>query len=160
MQPRRRLSKGVVVSKLSIGRVLRRQWTVVVAVVVVALVVFSVTRLHGIFGSDNQVSRPAADALENTGYNPKKVLFEVFGSPGATATINYLDEHAQPQRVDDVPLPWSHTLTTDDPTLFADLRAQGDSAPITCRITVNGIVKDERSASNVNGYIACLDKSA
>ncbi|MEU0495780.1 MmpS family transport accessory protein [Mycobacterium sp. NPDC006124] len=147
-------------SKLSIGRVLRRQWTIVVAVVVVALVVFSVTRLHGIFGSDNQVSRPAADALENTGYNPKRVLFEVFGSPGATATINYLDENAQPQRVDDVPLPWSHTLTTDDPTLFADLRAQGDSAPITCRITVNGIVKDERSASNVNGYIACLDKSA
>ena len=158
--PRRRLSKGLRVSKLSIGRVLRRQWTIVVAVVVVGLVVFSVTRLHGIFGSDNQVSRPAADALENTGYNPKLVLFEVFGSPGATATINYLDEHAQPQRVDDVPLPWSHTLTTDDPTLFADLRAQGYSAPITCRITVNGIVKDERSASNVNGYIACLDKSA
>lgn len=147
-------------SKLSIGRILRRHWTVVVAVVVVALVVFSVTRLHGIFGSDNQISRPSADALENTGYNPKRVLFEVFGSPGATATINYLDEHAQPQRVDDVPLPWSHMLTTDDPTLFADLRAQGDSAPITCRITVNGIVKDERSASNVNGYIACLDKSA
>jgi len=160
VQPRRRLSKGVEVSKLSIGRILRRHWTVVVAVVVVALVVFSVTRLHGIFGSDNQISRPSADALENTGYNPKRVLFEVFGSPGATATINYLDEHAQPQRVDDVPLPWSHMLTTDDPTLFADLRAQGDSAPITCRITVNGIVKDERSASNVNGYIACLDKSA
>lgn len=158
--PRRRLSKGVRVSKLSIGRVLKRQWTVIVAVVVVALVVFSVTRLHGIFGSNNEVSRPSADSLENTGYNPKRVLFEVFGTPGATATINFLDEHAQPQRVDDVPLPWSHTLTTDDPTLFADLRAQGDSAPITCRITVNGIVKDERSASNVNGYIACLDKSA
>ncbi len=103
--PRRRLSKGLRVSKLSIGRVLRRQWTVIVAVVVVALVVFSVTRLHGIFGSNNEVSRPSADSLENTGYNPKRVLFEVFGSPGATATINYLDEHAQPQRVDDVSLP-------------------------------------------------------
>jgi hypothetical protein len=138
----------------------RRQWTVIVAVVVVALVVFSVFRLHGIFGSTDETSRPAADALENTGYNPKRVLFEVFGSPGSTATINYLDEHAQPQRVDDAPLPWSHNLVTDDPTLFADLRAQGDTSNITCRITVNGIVKDERSAHNVNGYIACLDKSA
>lgn len=126
----------------------------------VALVGFSVYRLHGIFGSNNEVSRPAADSLENAGYNPKRVLFEVFGSPGSTATINFLDENAQPQRVDDAPLPWSHTLTTDDPTLFADLRAQGDATPITCRITVNGIVKDERSANNVNGYIACLDKSA
>ncbi|HYO03218.1 MAG TPA: MmpS family transport accessory protein [Mycobacterium sp.] len=133
---------------------------VIVAVIVVAMVAFSVYRLQGIFGSNNAVSRPSADSLENTGYNPKRVLFEVFGSPGSVATINFLDENAQPQRVDDTPLPWSHTLTTDDPTLFADLRAQGDSANITCRITVNGIVKDERSSSNVNGYIACLDKSA
>lgn len=147
-------------SRVSIGSVLKKQWTFVVAVVVVALVVFTVYRLHGIFGSNNEVSRPAADSLENTGYNPKRVLFEVFGSPGTTATINYLDEHAQPQRVDDVPLPWSHELVTDDPTLFADLRAQGDASDISCRITVNGIVKDERSANNVNGYIACLDKSA
>jgi hypothetical protein len=143
-----------------VGKLVRRQWTIIVAVLVVAVVVFSVYRLHGIFGSNNEVTRPAADALENTGFNPKRVLFEVFGSPGSTATINYLDEHAQPQRVDNVPLPWSHMLTTDDPTLFADLRAQGDASDITCRITVNGIVKDERSANNVNGYIACLDKSA
>lgn len=133
---------------------------VVVTVLVVALVSFTVYRLHGIFGSDNAVSRPSADALENTGYNPKRVLFEVFGSPGSVATINYLDKDAQPQRVDDAPLPWSQTLTTDDPTLFADLRAQGDGSEIGCRITVNGVVKDERTTSNVNGYIACLDKSA
>ena len=132
----------------------------IVLAVVVAVTAVAVYRLHGIFGSDNEVTRTGSAALENTGYNPKRVLFEVFGAPGSVATINFLDEHAQPQRVDDAPLPWSHTLTTDDPTLFADLRAQGDSAPITSRITVNGIVKDERSASNVNGYIACLDKSA
>lgn len=133
---------------------------VIVAAFVVAVVAFSVDRLHGIFGSDNEVSRPSADSLENTGYNPKRVLFEVFGSPGSVATINFLDINAQPQRVEDVPLPWSQTLTTDDPTLFADLRAQGDGDSIGCRITVNGVVKDERSTNNVNGYIACLDKSA
>jgi len=132
----------------------------IVAVVVVAVVSFAVYRLHGIFGSTNTVSRPSADALENTGYNPKHVLLEVFGSAGTTATINYLDEQAQPQRVDDAPLPWSHMLTTDDPTLYADLRAQGDGASIGCRITANGIVKDERSSDNVNGYISCLVKTA
>lgn len=133
---------------------------VLVTVIVVAVVAFAVDRLHGIFGSDNEVSRPASDSLENTGYNPKQVLFEVFGSPGSFATINFLDIDAQPQRVDDVALPWSHMLTTDDPTLFADLRAQGDGSSIGCRITVNGVVTDERSTDNVNGYIACLDKSA
>jgi hypothetical protein len=133
---------------------------VLVAVLVVAVTSFAVYRLNGIFGTNNTVSRPAADSLENSDYNPKRVLFEVFGSPGSTATINFLDKDAQPQRVDNVPLPWSHPLTTTDPTLFADLRAQGDGSTIGCRITVNGIVKDERSTNNVNGYIACLDKSA
>jgi Mycobacterium membrane protein len=144
----------------SIGRLVKRRWTVIVAVLVVAVVAFTVDRLHGIFGSHNTVSRPSADSLHNTGYDPKRVLFVVFGSPGSVATINYLDEHAQPQRVDDATLPWSRLLTTEDPTLFADLRAQGDGDSIGCRITVNGVVKDERSTSNVNGYIACLDKSA
>lgn len=126
----------------------------------VALVAFAVYRLHDASGSKSAVSRPSADSLENTGYNPKRVFFEVFGSPGSVATINFLDEHAQPQRVKDAPLPWSQLLTTDDPVLFADLRAQGDGVSIGCRITVNGVVKDERSNSNVNGYVACLDKSA
>lgn len=144
----------------SVGRLLKRRWMVVVAVLVVAIVAFTVDRLHGIFGSNNVVSRPSADSLENTGYNPKRVLFEVFGSPGTVATINFLDVDAQPQRVKDATLPWSQTLITDDPTLFADLRAQGNGASIGCRITVNGVVTDERSTDNVNGYIACLDKSA
>ena len=146
--------------RISIGRLVRKRWAVIVAVVVVAIASFGVYRLHGIFGSNDVVSWPRADSMENLDYNPKHVLFEVFGSPGSVATINYLDERAQPQRVDDAPLPWSHLLTTTDPTLFADLRAQGDADSITCRITVNGIVKDERSSNNVNGYIACLDKSA
>jgi hypothetical protein len=133
---------------------------VIVAVIVVAVTGFSVYRLHGIFGSNNTVSRPSAESLENTNYDPKRVLFEVFGTSGSVATINFLDEDAQPQRVEGAPLPWSHPLTTTDPTLFADLRAQGDGSTIGCRITVNGVVKDERSTNNVNGYIACLDKSA
>jgi hypothetical protein len=142
------------------SQVLKRQWTVILAVLVLAVTGFCVYRLHGIFGSNNAVTRPAADALENTGYNPKRVLFEVFGSPGSVATMNYLDEQAQPQRVKDAPLPWSHMLTTNDPTLYADLRAQGDGTSIGCRITVDGVVKDERSINTMNGYIACLDKSA
>jgi Mycobacterium membrane protein len=144
----------------SIVNLVKKRWTVLIAVVVIAITGFAVYRLNGIFGSNNTVSRPSGEALENSTYNPKRVLFEVFGTPGSVATINYLDKDAQPQRVDNAPLPWSQTLTTTDPTLFADLRAQGDGTSITCRITVNGIVKDERTSNDVNGYIACLDKSA
>ena len=84
--------------RISIGSLIRRRWTVIVTVIVVAVTGFSVYRLHGIFGSNNVVSRPSADSLGNSTYNPKRVLFEVFGTPGSVATISYLDEDAQPQR--------------------------------------------------------------
>ncbi len=100
----------------SVVSVVKRRWTVIVTVLVVTVAGFGVDRLHDVFGSNDVVSWPRADSIENSKFNPKQVLFEVFGSPGgAVATINYLDEHAQPQRVDDARLPWSQLLTTTDP---------------------------------------------
>jgi hypothetical protein len=133
---------------------------VLIAVMLIAVAGFSIYRLRGIFGSDNSTS--AADAISNEiiPFNPKHVVLEVFGPPGTVATINYLDVNAQPQRVDDTTLPWSYTITTTDPAVFANLVAQGDGDSIGCRITVNGVVKDERSVNNVNAYTYCLDKSS
>lgn len=139
---------------------LRRRWTLVVLVIVVAVVGLTVLRLHGIFGSDKRISAPSVESLDNADFNPKRVMLEVFGSPGSTATVNFVDEQAQPHRVDDVTLPWSHELVTNDPTLFADLRAHGGTGTIGCRIVVDGIVKDERSVDLPGGYISCLDKTA
>jgi len=52
-----------------------------------------------IFGSN--MYRPDvgnADAIVQ--FNPKRVLYEIFGPPGTVADINYSDADAQPQRVD------------------------------------------------------------
>ena len=92
-------------------------------------------------------------------FNPKQVIYEVFGTPGSTATINYQDVHAAPQRVDNVPLPWSYTITTTDPAVIANVVAQGNGNTLGCRITVNGIVKDERTVNELSAYTFCLDKS-
>jgi Mycobacterium membrane protein len=37
--------------------------------------------------------------------------------------------------------------------------AQGDSDSLGCRITIDGVVKDERSVNTVNAYTFRLDKS-
>lgn len=131
-----------------------------VVVVVVAAAGFSVYRLHGIFGSDNGTSAASAISNEIIPFNPKQVILEVFGPPGTVATINYLDVNAQPQRIDDAALPWSYTMTTTQPVVFADLVAQGNSNFIGCRVTVNGVVKDERTVNDVNAYTFCLNKSS
>ncbi|MGB0969920.1 MAG: MmpS family transport accessory protein [Mycobacterium sp.] len=145
---------------ISIGSLIKRGWMVLVAVVVVAVAGFSVYRLHGIFGSDQDDGTAGWVSNEIVAFNPKHVVLEVFGVPGAVATINYLDVNAQPQRVDDATLPWSHTITTTDPSVFANVVAQGDGDSIGCRITVDGVVTDERSVYNMNAYTFCLDKSS
>lgn len=147
-------------NKVPIVALIKRSWMLLVAVVVVAVAGFTVYRLHGIFGSNQ--NGPGADVISNEiiPFNPKNVVLEVFGPPGAVATINYLDANAQPQRVDDATLPWTYTITTTDPSVFANVVAQGTSNSIGCRITVDGVVTDERSVNNVNAYTFCLDKSS
>ncbi len=116
-------------------------------------------RLHGIFGSHYSTSTGSAFSNEIVPFNPKHVVLEVFGPPGAVATINYLDVNAQPQHVDGVTLPWSYDITTTEPAVFVNVVAQGNSDSIGCRISIDGVVKDERTVNTMNAYAYCLDKS-
>jgi len=123
-------------------RLFKRTWVPLVMVIVVAIASFTVSRLHGIFGSN--MYRPDvgnADAIV-VPFNPKRVLYVIFGPPGTVADINYLDADAQPQRVDGATLPWSFELVTTLTAVAANVVAQGNSDTIGCHITVNGQVRE------------------
>jgi hypothetical protein len=140
-------------------RLVTRAWVPLVMVIVVAIAAFTVSRLHGVFGSN--VYRPDdgnADAIVQ--FNPKRVLYEIFGPAGTVADINYLDADAQPQRVDGATLPWSFELVTTLTAVAANVVAQGDSDSIGCRITVNGDVREENSVGAYHAQTSCLVKSA
>lgn len=141
------------------ARRLMQRWTILVAVLVIALAGFVVYRLHGVFASKDVTSTPSGSDSEIVPFNPKHVVLEVFGPPGTVATITYLDVDAQPQRADAVPLPWSYDTTTTQPAVFVNVSAQGDSDSIGCRIKIDDEVKDERTAHTVNAFVYCLDKS-
>jgi len=129
-----------------------------VAVVVVAIAGFGVYRLHGIFGSHHNVTGAGSISNDIIPFNPKHVILEVFGAAGTVATINYLDFNAAPQQVV-ATLPWRYEITTTQPAVVANVVAQGNGDSIGCRITINGVVKDERTVNEVNAYTFCLDKS-
>jgi hypothetical protein len=131
----------------------------VVAVVILALAGFAVYRLHGIFASSDVTSTPSGSENNVVPFNPKHVVLEVFGPPGTVATVTYLDVNAQPQRADGVTLPWTYDTTTTQPAVFVNVSAQGDSDSIGCRITIDGVVKDERTVNTLNAFTYCLDKS-
>jgi Mycobacterium membrane protein len=129
-----------------------------VAIVVVAVAGFAVYRLNGIFGSHDVTSTASGNDTDIVPFNPKHVVLEVFGPPGTMATITYLDVNAQPQRADAV-LPWAYDTTTTQPAVFVNVAAQGDSESIGCRIKIDDVVKEERTANTLNAYTFCPDKS-
>lgn len=139
---------------------LRKIWLPLVILVVVAVAAFGVFRLHGVFGKTELTREGSGLANDTKPFNPKTVVYEIYGPPGTVATINYLDLDAVPQIARDVTLPWSLTLTTTAPAASANIVAQGDSDTISCRITVNGELKDEKTSTGVNAQTFCLVKSA
>ncbi|BBY56589.1 hypothetical protein H7J07_03890 [Mycobacterium koreense] len=135
-------------------------WMPVVMVVVIGVGGFAVYKVRGIFGSHVYETYAGSMSDDSTNSDPKTVTYEVFGPPGATADINYFDDEGQTNQVNGAHLPWSHTIVTTAPAMVGNIVAQGDANTIGCRITANGDVKDERSATAVNAYIYCFAKSA
>jgi len=141
--------------------IVKRAWIPLLIVVVVAVGGVVVYRMHGLFGSDNETTRTGAGLAQDAEpFNPKVVTYQITGTEGAVATINYLDLDSTPQRVDDARLPWSITLKTTKPSASATIIAQGDGNQIGCRVSVDDEVRDEQSSTGVNAQVSCLVKSA
>ena len=139
---------------------LRRGWIPLVLVAVGALSGFTISRMHGIFGSNQSAGASGGGVDQIVPFNPKRVLYEVYGPSATVGSISYLDENTKPQRVDFTTLPWSFLVTTTLPSMFANLVAQGDSDTISCRISVNGEVREHQSATGTDPQAFCLVKAA
>jgi len=148
---------------------LGRFWLVLTIAAVVAISGFVVYRLHGVFGVHRGSFGGGTSGEVLDEFNAKTITLEVWGSPGSTATINYLDENSHPQQALNVPLPWSKVLSSTKPGIPANLVAQGDGSWIACQFVVNNhdghgdVIKTPNHSppdQTVNAMVYCLDKSA
>ena len=137
---------------------LRRTWLPLLIVVALAGGVLTVFNVRKVFGSHPVlITEITSDNAED--FNPTVVTYEVFGS-GSTVVVNYMDLDGIPQRTGRVPLPWTLTLTTTLPSVQPNILAQGDGDSISCRVTVDDEVKDQRTATGVNAQTYCFVKAA
>jgi hypothetical protein len=143
---------------IPVGRGLKKAWIPLVLIVVLAVAALVVSRLHEKFASED-LNANAGAGIEIVQFNPKVMVYDVYGPPGTSAHISYFDPDANVHLVT-APLPWSITLSTTLPTVSANLMAQTDGDQIGCRVTVNGTVREEQSADGVNAQTYCLVKSA
>ncbi|ORA32683.1 hypothetical protein BST13_22015 [Mycobacterium aquaticum] len=141
-----------------IARAFKVLWIPLILIVVLAVSGLVVSRLHRMFGSED-LNANAGAGIEIVQFNPKVLVYDVYGPPGSTAQISYFDPDAKIHEVNTT-LPWSVTLSTTLPTVSANLMARSDSDQIGCRVTVNGTVREEQAADGVNAQTYCLVKSA
>jgi hypothetical protein len=147
------------VRTISIGGLLKRLWIPLLLVVVLSVSGLVVSRLHKIFGSQD-LNANAGAGIKIVQFNPKVVKYEVDGPPGSVANLNYWDADANTHQINGAPLPWSYTLSTTLPAVSANIMAQTDAHHISCRITVDGVLREHQSADGVNAQTFCLVKSA
>src|ERR1700738_1699132 len=122
-------------------RLAKRTWVLLVIVLVVFIAAFCVDRFRGFFGH-TVLTKPGAGLVNDPApFNPKVGKYEIFGD-GARAWRGSL------------------TLTTTAPAASPNIIAQSDGDAIPCRVTVDGVVKDERTSDGVNAQTFCLVKSA
>jgi len=146
------------VNMTSIAQAVKRFWVVLIVVVAVMVATVVVSRLRGFFGSDLPAGGTGADAI--VAFNRKTVTYEVVGPRGASGSVSYLDVDGRTREATFAELPWSVSVSTTDPGVFANLVAQADVSTLGCRILVNGTVTAEHHATGRDAQAFCLDKSA
>ncbi|MEO6792519.1 MAG: MmpS family transport accessory protein [Mycobacterium sp.] len=138
---------------------LERLWIVLVIVPVVAVGALVIYRFHGMFGAEGASAAGGAGS-EILSTVPKYVTYEIYGPEATSGMVSYVDERSRAQEATFDSLPWSLTLTTTQPSVFANVMAQGDSHQLGCRITVNGELREQQQAYGHGAATFCVVKAA
>lgn len=143
----------------SVGRtVLARIWMPLVAVVAVGVGLLCMYKVHQFSEPEPVVTVNGPQAPEQ--FNPKRITYEVFGSPGQGGKLVYIDIEGHPHQVDFTTLPWTHTETTTLTVASGSISVHVHGGQVGCRMLVNGVVRDEQSDDHQDADVQCRVKSA
>ena len=156
---RARIPRSVRVSQRSVARtVLARAWLPLVAVIAVGVGAVSMWKVHQMSAPGPVLAVNGPQAPEQ--FVPKQLTYELFGSIGDGGMLDYVDIDGHPHKVDITTLPWSHTETTTLTVVSGSISAQVHGGQVGCRMLVNGVVRDEQSATHEAADVTCRVKSA
>ncbi|QZA08588.1 MmpS family protein [Mycolicibacter heraklionensis] len=87
----------------------------------------------------------------------KVVEYRVDGPAGTPVFASYLDVDGSVRQVS-ATLPWQTTLRTQRITVPTGVMAQSENEPLSCRVVIDGQVRDEQSS--MSSAVACKDPVA
>jgi hypothetical protein len=140
-------------------RLVSKLWLPTLVIVVAVLAGFIIDSAHGIFGSQDRTRSPG-NKFSIAQFNPKRIEYDVFGDLDGWGRVSYWDVNSHAIAVDLAALPWTHTEVTVLTTATADITAQVAGGNVGCRITVDGQVRSEHTATGEHAGVWCQVLSA
>ena len=138
--------------------VLAKIWLPLAAVVVLGVGGVGMFKVHESSEPPPVLAANPPQAPEE--FTPKSLTYELFGSIGDGGILDYIDIDGHPHKVDLTTLPWSHTETTTLTVVSGSISAQVHGGQVGCRMLVDGVVRDEQSATHQDADVTCRVKSA
>lgn len=129
-----------------------------VAVIAVGVGLLCMYKVHQFSQPEPVITVNPPQAPEQ--FNVKRLTYEVFGSPGTSGKLVYVDIEGHPHQVDVTALPWSHTETTTLTVASGSISVHVHGGQVGCRMLVDGIVRDQQSSSHPDADVECRVKSA
>lgn len=138
--------------------VLGRVWLPLVTIIAVCVGALCMWKVHQASAPGPVLAVNPPQAPEE--FVPKQLTYELFGDLGSGGMLSYIDIDGHPHTVDLTELPWSHTETTTLTVVSGSISAQVHGSQVGCRMLVNGVVRDEQSATRQDADVTCRVKSA
>ncbi len=107
----------------------------------------------------NATEAPAASPPPLTAAPPsgkgKQVKYEIISDATELNSVTYFDANSELQTESSASAPWSKTVTNQSTYAIVGLGAQTTGTSVTCRITVDGKVKDEKTSRGKFAVVNC-----
>ncbi|WP_137873774.1 MmpS family transport accessory protein [Rhodococcus sp. Q] len=97
---------------------------------------------------------PPLKAAEPSGKG-KTVVYEVISDSGTLNSVTYFDENSAIQQESSPSAPWTKTVKNTSTFVIAGVTAQTDGTSVTCRVSIDGEVEDEQTATGQYALVSC-----
>lgn len=85
----------------------------------------------------------------------KTIQYEVISDSASLNSVTWFDENSSIQQKQNASTPWSLTVENPSTVVIAGVGAQTTGTSVTCRVIVDGKVKDEQTATGKYAVVNC-----
>ncbi|MFE7722392.1 MmpS family transport accessory protein [Nocardia rhizosphaerihabitans] len=85
----------------------------------------------------------------------KNITYEIISDAAELSSVTYFDGNSEMQQEASATAPWSKSITNSSTVALIGLGAQTNGSSVTCRITVDGKVADEQTATGKFAVVNC-----